>query len=133
MTFWTVFVLQQIPAMPKGKSVSQKTKERRELMDLYKIYFNGPVSPSDWPDGYKSIFSPVREIGRQEFDSYRTSGKGGRISVGEMKTRTIEINRVSKKDQISRFNEATLRGHTEPLVFARFSSEIKWYVIMASD
>jgi hypothetical protein len=101
-------------------------REMRVLIKEYGIEFRGPLTPSQWPKSYSNLFLRIREIGFTEFDKYQPDEKTTRLFVDEMKRRAIELTRVGNKDRRGRVNEPTLRGNTEPLVFARFGAEVKW-------
>jgi hypothetical protein len=113
----------------REKSRRQDKLNAREMRDLIKEYgieFRGPLTPSQWPKSYSNLFLRVREIGSMEFDKYQPDEKATRPLVDEMKRRAIELTRVGNRDRRGRVNEPTLRGNTEPLVFARFGAEVKW-------
>lgn len=101
-------------------------REMRDLIKEYGIEFRGPLTPSQWPKSHSNLFLRVREIGSTEFDKYQSDEKTTRPFVDEMKRRAIELTRVGYRDRRGRVNEPTLRGNTEPLVFARFGAEVKW-------
>ena len=101
-------------------------REMRNLIKEYGIEFRGPLTPSQWPKSYSNLFLRIREIGSTEFDKYQPDEKTTRPFVDEMKRRAIELTRVGYRDRRGRVNEPTLRGNTEPLVFARFGAEVKW-------
>jgi len=113
----------------REKSHRQDKLNAREMRDLIKEYgieFRGPLIPSQWPKSYSNLFLCIREIGSTEFDKYQPDGKTTRPFVDEMKRRAIELTQVGYSDRRGRVNEPTLRGNTEPLVFARFRAEVKW-------
>jgi hypothetical protein len=102
--------------------------EMRDLIKEYGIEFRGPLTPSQWPQNYYNLFLRVRETGFTEFEKYKPDAEIGRsiIKIEEMKQRAVDLTRIAYDDRRGRVNEPTLRGHTEPLVFARFQAEVKW-------
>ncbi|OCL11766.1 hypothetical protein AOQ84DRAFT_361218 [Glonium stellatum] len=100
-------------------------REMRDLIREYDIEFKGPLTPSLWPKNYYDLFLRVREIGFTEFEKYQPDGETDRSLVDKMKRRAVELTRIAYGDRRGRVNEPTLRGNTEPLVFARFQAEVK--------
>ena len=113
----------------REKSHRQDKLSAREMRDLIKEYgieFRGLLTPSQWPKSYSNLFLGFRETGSMEFDKYQPDKNNNDPFVDEMKRRAIELTRIAAKDRKNRDNELTLRGNTEPLVFARFGAEVKW-------
>jgi hypothetical protein len=131
LAFLQEVVQDSLEAMSRRREKSQRqdkfnASEMRNLIKEYGIEFRGLLTPSQWPKCYSNLFLRVRETGSTEFDKYQPDERTTRPFVDEMKRRAIELARVGDRDRRGRVNEPTLRGNTEPLVFARFGAEVKW-------
>ena len=106
----------------------------RVLISQYKIRFRGLLSPSQWPGGYPDIFTKIRQIRLKEFDTYETDeATDNRPSVDELKNCAWKLVKVAIKDRKKDTKEAGLRMSTEPLVFERFRTDMKWCVNIFDD
>jgi len=94
------------------------------LLRQYKILFLNYATT--WPEEYREIFEDIKQIGREEYSTYRPNENRDDLTVAQTRERVHEVVKAANKDYKCRANEQTLRIHTEPLVFKRFESEVKW-------
>lgn len=93
-------------------------------MKQYKIRFLKYAV--QWPREHRHIFEDIKQIGREQYSTYKPDENRDDLTVAQTRERVYGVVRAANKDYESRANEQTLRLHTEPLVFKRFESEVKW-------
>lgn len=98
--------------------------ELRDLIDKHNIEFLG--SGFKWPHEHEDIFAKVKAIGSETFASYQSQRENDVLTIDQTKTRVRYLNERARHDFKGQANEQTWRLHTEPLIFNRFSAEIKW-------
>ena len=110
------------------RTSSEETKrhERRRLIADYDIVFKGPVSPSQWPAHYVSLFQEIRSIGRLSYDEYSASDSETLSMIADQKKRVHELNTAAKSLRKHLANEMTWRLQTENFVFPRFQEDFHW-------
>lgn len=121
-----------ITAMPARRKRSRNpdresdvsSAQLRELMKQYKIHFL--KYKREWPDEHIPVFTDIKQIGREEYDTYQPNDNRDDLTVAQTRKRVHEVVKAAIKDYDARANEQTLRLHTEPLVFKRFESEVVW-------
>lgn len=94
------------------------------LMRQYKIRFLKYVT--DWPEEHRHVFGIIKQIGRELYTTYKPNEDRDDLTVAQTRKRVSKVVRAANRDYEIRPNEETLRIHTEPLVFKRFESEVKW-------
>ncbi|KAF2258273.1 hypothetical protein CC78DRAFT_621936 [Lojkania enalia] len=101
--------------MPPKK---EKLSEEKLLKD-YKIKFEGPAPPRDWPDLYSYYFQVIRDIWANRFNDF----KSRYTPTQKSRVRNLRQKAIDLSNDIS-VNEATWRTSVEPLVLERFDNNV---------
>jgi hypothetical protein len=100
-------------------------------MEEYGIAFDGPLLSRDWPPPYRQTFETIRQIGRENYETYGNDGRlDGRLAVlanvPQIKRRACELRTEAYRCREQRVNEATWRWETERFVLSPFKAEAVW-------
>ena len=101
-------------------------EELGALIRQYRINFEGPLPPSDWPAPYAETFQTIRNIGRLQYEDYRPNEWKTVHDVEEAKRSVRKINRTAYSCRRQRLNEDGWRLRTEPRIVSRFEAEVIW-------
>jgi len=109
--------------------------ESRLLLNKYRISFDGPIEPSEWPSTQRVLFKDVQRLGRYTYSGYEDIRK--QRSTDEpwgsgILRRADRVTSIAKKCLGERRNEAGWRLSLEPEIFARFTIEVAWYAVSHS-
>jgi hypothetical protein len=111
--------------MPRTKP-KLTVEERLDLIEEYKICFEGPIPAGRWPVQYQKIFEDIRNIQRMRYDEYEVNDSRDLITVAAMRRRVRELNQTAYDCRKKRENEDTWRARIEPQVVSRFGEEVVW-------
>lgn len=116
--------------MPRRSNVSKLSpQEHQKLIQIYKISFEGPIRPCEWPSRYSNIFHKVRDAEKIRYEEYLSNpGNDPRKvrQIAELCKLTEDLVRKAYQCRNPAINESTWRGATEHLILHRFEAEIKW-------
>lgn len=102
-----------------------------ELRKEYRVVFAGKLEPQQWPELHRPLMERVAALGGRTFSSYAVDSSAlnapWRVEVKQQARKLVEI---AKRN--SHRNESTWRMSCEPLVLARLSSEVVWFVLPSS-
>ena len=108
------------------------TPEDLKLLDSltkeYRIKFLGDVQPRHWPDSHRTVLEHVAELGANKFGSYATDPRVTDGGPWKSDVKHLAANLVERAKRNRHRNESSWRYSCEPLIFARLSGEVAWYV-----
>jgi hypothetical protein len=102
--------------------------EYRDKAREHGIRLEGPVSPAQWPEGFKHHFQAVQAIETLRYETYRNDQ---RVDEQQRKrnikrAQLLRIRVCGLLDDV-KINEATWRRKLEALIFDRFEQNVIWY------
>lgn len=102
------------------------------LAKVHRIELPGEIPESQWPEPHKATLKQAKELGSRTFDTYAIDPKANASEPWKLEAKSQAKLLVEKATRCRRRNEASWRFACEPLVFARFSAEVAWYVNASS-
>ncbi|KAF2175980.1 hypothetical protein K469DRAFT_755936 [Zopfia rhizophila CBS 207.26] len=110
---------------PRKEKFSKDGSDLQELIQNYRIYFEGPVPPSMWPKQHEHLFRGIRDIWATRFDEYeqRTDIDRNRKEDQIQRVNSLRDRAYSLREDVN-INEGTWRTQVEPLVIQRFEERI---------
>jgi hypothetical protein len=103
--------------------------ERRKLENLkrkYRIEFRGEVASNQWPQGHRTTFAAIQELGKTQFDTYAADPTLMESAPWKAEVKEQAKQLTSRAKRCVRRNESTWRFACEPYVLARLSAEVVW-------
>lgn len=104
----------------------------RELISDHQIRFSGPIPQKNWPAEHTIHFETIRGISRLWYDEFENGGDLDSLSVIKtkmrIKKRVENLRRRADHCRHIRANEDTWKDYVLPIVTARFSAEVVWFV-----
>jgi hypothetical protein len=98
-----------------------------QLRKEHRIVFPKKVTKNDWPPNHRSVFSSIQKLGQITYDDYGESEDSSTTAVPwKVKAKELAGKLADKAEDCLRRNEASWRFSCEPLIFARFNSEVAW-------
>ena len=102
-----------------------------DLRKEYRIVFAGKLEPQQWPELHRPLMERVAALRRRTFSSYTVDSSAVNAPWrAEVKEQARKLVGTAKRN--SHRNESMWRMSCEPLVLARLSSEVVWFVLPSS-
>lgn len=100
-----------------------------DLRKEYRVVFAGKLEPQKWPELHRPLMERVAALGSRTFSSYTVDSSAVNAPwKAEVKEQARKLVEIAKRNSYR--NESTWRMSCEPLVLARLSSEVVWFVLL---
>ena len=101
----------------------------KRLAKKYRIQFDGPLPPDQWPSSHADLFRNIQLLGQKKHNEYKadkinhSKNEPWRAQTARRAERVVAI---AKRLRSENRNEAGWRLELEPEIFSRFTVEVAW-------
>jgi len=107
----------------------EQIRNRRRLAKKYKIFFDGPLPPDQWPLTHADLFRNIQILGQKKYHEYKADRIDRPVDEpwgAHTARRAQRIVNIAKRLRSENRNEAGWRLELEPEIFSRFTIEVAW-------